>query len=402
MTGFSPELIADSVVTLASLFGLALFGQVLRMQRPRTVLTRRFLFAIQVVAALLAIRLLQWLTGAEGIGRLTFAFAGLVPLAMLLVVEALLRRHAPLILKAWAAVGALVFAVVAAVTPPTQAFLAIISLAGFQVLTVVALTVLVLARDRKSLSVAENTTIDRLALSLALIVPLTISDFRTEFLDFPVRLSGIAILAMCWLGLTLRRSDATQSEVVSATAALAAGLAIASLCIMELAGLDVRTTVQVMAIVVSVGLLALIFYQARLIRREVKVGRVLDVLADDGLSSHDAFLQALQTRALTSGALILNADSLGDFDAVFKDHLIRRGVVSSKDLDLLGNPKLSEQFAWFFRKFEASHVMLVSKDPLRTMALNVPALAQSRQLELELRIAQRLAVLLAERDASHD
>lgn len=401
MTGFSPEMIADSVVTLASLIGLTLFAQVLRMQQPRTEITQRFLFAIQVVAALLAIRLLQWLTGVEWIGRLTFAVAGLVPLAMLLVAETLLRRHAPLALKAWAAGGAFVFALVAMLARPDQAFAAIISLAVFQVTAFVALTILVLGRDRQSLAVAENTTIDRLALSLVLIVPLAVTDFRTEFLDIPVRLSGIAILAMCWLGLTLRRSDATQSEVISATAALAVGLAFASLCIRELAGLDARTTLQVMAVIVSVGLLALVFNQARLIRREDKVGRVLDVLADMRLKEHGAFLEALQTRALTSGALILEADSLGDFDAAFQDHFAHQTVVSSEDLDQLGNPQLAEQFAWFFRKFEASHAMLVSKAPFRILALNVPTLAQSRQLEQELRIAQRIAVLLAERDALH-
>ncbi|MDX8352995.1 hypothetical protein [Cognatiyoonia sp. IB215182] len=401
MTGLSPELIADSVVTLASLIGLALFAQVLRMQRPRTTVTNRFLFAIQVVAALLAIRLVQWLTGVDWIGRLTFAVAGLVPLATLLVAEALLRRHAPLALKVWAAGGAVFFALVAVVARADHGLLALISLAVFQVIAFVAMSIFVMGRDRQSLSIAENTMIDRLSLSLVLIVPLAMTDFRTPLLDLPVRLSGIAILAMCWLGLTLRRSDAAQSEVISVTAALAVGLVFASLCIMELAALDVRTTVQVMALVVSVGLLALIFNQNRLIRREDKVGRVLDVLADTSLTEHDAFLEALQTRALTSGALILDTDGLRDFDAAFEEHFTHQTLVSSEDLQQMKDPQLAEQFAWFFRKFEASHVMLVSKNPFRVMALNVPTLAQSRQLEQELRIAQRIAALLAERGASH-
>lgn len=401
MTGLSPELIADSVVTLASLIGLALFAQVLRMQRPRTIVTNRFLFAIQVVAALLAIRLVQWLTGVDWIGRLTFAVAGLVPLAMLLVAEALLRLHAPLALKVWAAGGAVFFALVAVVARTDHGLLALISLAVFQVIAFVALTIFVMGRDRQSLSIAENTMIDRLSLSLVLIVPLAMTDFRTPFLDLPVRLSGIAILAMCWLVLTLRRNDTAQSEIVSVTAALAVGLVFASLCIMELASLDARTTVQVMALVVSVGLLALIFNQTRLIKREDKVGRVLDVLADTSLTEHDAFLEALQTRALTFGALILDTDGLRDFDAAFEEHFTHQTLVSSVDLQQIKDPQLAEQFAWFFRKFEASHVMLVSKNPFRVMALNVPTLAQSRQREQELRIAQRIAVLLAARGASH-
>ncbi|MFL4471801.1 hypothetical protein ACERZ8_18670 [Tateyamaria armeniaca] len=400
MTGLAPTLIADSVVSLAGLIGLALFAQVLRMQ-PGSAVTRRFLFALQVVAALLAIRLLQWLTGVEWIGRLTFAVAALVPLAMLLVAETLLRRHAPLALKLCVSGGAVGFALVALLISEDHARAAIVSLAAFQGLAFVALAVLVLTRDRASLSPAENKTIDRLALSFVLIVPLALTDFRTEFLDLPVRLSGIAILALCWLGLTLRRNEASQSEILSATLASAIGVIFASACIMELAALDGRTTLQVMAVMVSISMLAVIFNQVRIIRREDKIGRLLDVLADMQLNDPEAFLAALQNRALTYGALILEADSLKDFDADFRDCLVRRRIVSSKDLDPIEDPQLAEQFAWFFRKFAASHAMLVADHPFRIMAINVPALAQSTQLEQELRIAQRIAILLAEREASH-
>ena len=157
-----------------------------------------------------------------------------------------------------------------------------------------------------------------------------------------------------------------------------------------------------MAVIVSISMLAIIFNQVRNIRREDKIGRMRDVLADAQLNDPGAFLEALQNRALTSGALILDADSLGDFDAAFRNHLIRKGIIASQDIDQISDPQLAEQFAWFFRKFAASHAMLVSDNPLRIMALNVPTLAQSKQLKQELRIAQRIAILLAEREAPHD
>jgi hypothetical protein len=400
MTDFSPELIADSVIALTSLIGLGLFARVLSIQQPRTEVTTRFLIAIQVVAALLAIRLLQWLTGSEWIGRLTYAVAGTVPLAVLLLTEALLRRHAPLALKIWTAGGALCLALVAILGRPEQSLFAIMSLAAFQVLAFVAMSVLVVTRDRQSLSVAENAAVDRLALSLVLIVPLALTDFRTSLFELPVRLSGIAILTLCWLGLTLRRSDAEQSDVVSATVIFTTGLAFASGCVMVLADLDLRTTVQVMAVVVSVVLLAQIYADARKIRREYKAGRVLDVLADAALTDHHSFLEALKTRALTSGAVVLDAEALRDFDGAFRDHVLRHGVISSGEVAKPLDPQLAEQLAWFFRKFEASHAILVSEAPFRIMVVNVPTIAQSQQLEQELRIAQRIAALLAARDAA--
>lgn len=400
MTGLSPELIADSVIALTSLIGLGLFARVLRVQQPQTEVTRRFLIAIQVVAALLAIRLLQWLSGVEWIGRLTFAVAGTVPLAVLLVTEALLRRHAPLALKIWTAGGAALLALVAILGRPDQSLVAVMALAAFQVLAFVAIGVLVVARDRQSLSVAENAAVDRLALSLVLIVPLALTDFRTSLFELPVRLSGIAILALCWLGLTLRRSDAEQSDVVSATVIFTAGLAFASGCVMVLADLDLRTTVQVMAVVVSVVLLVQIYADARKIRRDDKAGRVLGVLADATLTDHRSFLEALKTRAMISGAVILEAEALRDFDEAFRDHVRQQGVISSGEVAKPLDPPLADQLAWFFRKFEASHAILVSSAPFRIMVVNVPTLAQSQQLEQELRIAQRMSALLAAQDAA--
>lgn len=400
MSNWPPELIADSVVSLAGLLGLVLFGRVLRRQQPRPTVTRRFLFAIQVVGAIMAVRLVQWVTGSDGVGRLTFAVASLVPIASLLVAEALVRRHAPPALKIWTAAGTGLFVLVAVVASREHAVPATLSLAGFQALTFAALAVFVLGRDRQSLSVAENTTIDRLALSLVLIFPLALTDFRTEMWDLPVRLSGIAILVLCWLGLTLRRNRTTQSDVVAAVAAFAVGLLATAVVIAQLATLDTRATVQVMAVILSVGLLALVYVQARQIRREDRAGLVLDVLADTRLDDHAAFLSALQTRALTSGALILEDGTLEDFDTAFRKHFDREPIVCSTRLDHLGGLQVAEQFEWFFKKFDASHAMLVSKQPFRVMALKIPALAQSGQLEQELKIAQRIAMMLAKREAA--
>ncbi|MGD1882233.1 MAG: hypothetical protein ACFB11_07905 [Paracoccaceae bacterium] len=399
MTDLSPELIADAVVSLTSLIGLALFGQVLRLEQPRPTVTRRFLFAIQIVAAIMAARLLQWMTGWQEIGRLTFVFASLVPLASLLVAEALLRRHAPPILKLLAAGGALTLSFVGLLASRDYALAALISLAVFQTLMFIALGALILSRDRGSLSPAENTTIDRLALSLILILPLALADFRTEIFDIPVRPSGIAILVLCWLGLTLRRSGTGQADLLSSVAASAASLLVAAFCIAALANLDTRTTIQVMAVTLSLGLLALVHTHARRTRREDSAGLLLDVLADANRHDHSTFLTALQTRALTSGALILDKSSLGDFDTSFEEQFAHAPIMSSTDLHKLQTPPLIEQFEWFFRKFDASHAMLVSTTPFRIMVLKIPMLARSEQLEQELKIAQRMAIMLASRNA---
>ena len=107
MTALSPELMADGLVTLAGVVGLALFGQHLRHETARGSAHGPFRFAITVLLAVLVARLGFWVTGWRALDIATHLAASLLPLAALLIVEALLRRHAPLPLKAGAAGGAL-------------------------------------------------------------------------------------------------------------------------------------------------------------------------------------------------------------------------------------------------------------------------------------------------------
>jgi len=398
----SPEVIADSFVSLASLIGLVLLARVLRRQRPRPAINQRFLFAIHVVIVIMAARLLQWFTDLDGFGRVAYGAASVLPLAAVLVVETVLRRHAPRFLKTWAAFGAVLFVLIAVFAGNGYALAALLALAGFQALTFGALAALLVWRDRDDVSPAENTMIDRLGLSLVLIVPLALTDFRTDMMDLPVRLSGIAVLVFCWLALTLRRGSTTQSGIVSAFLGLALVLSAAALAIAALADLDARAIVQVMAIIVSAGVLAGVYSQTRAIKRDARQGVLLDVLANAPVTDHATFIAALQTRALTSGALVLSGDSLADFDTRFEHHFEGQPIVRSSGLDQIAAKDVMEQFEWFFRKFDANHAMMVSRHPFQIMALNIPALAQSGPLERELQVAQRLAMLLAERGAPGD
>lgn len=396
----TPEVIADGFVSLASMMGLLLLAGVLRIQRPRPDINRRFLFAIHITAAIMATRLLLWFTGWEAIGRLTYIAASIMPLAALMVVEALLRRHAAVALKAWAAIGAVVFSLIGLFATEGFALPALIALAAFQALTFIALAVLLIRRDRGDVSPTENTMIDSLGLSLVLILPLAITDFRTEMMDLPVRLSGIAVLALCWLALALRRGSAALPGIIAPVAVLVGVLLAAALAISALAQLDARAIVQVMAIVISAGLLAAVYAQTRFITREANQGALLSALANSALDDHETFLRRLLTSAFPSAALVIDTKSLADFDSGFREHFEHQPIVRSGTLNQINTPNVAEQFEWFFRKFESTHAMLVSRTPFQIMAIHIPALAQSEKVEQELKVAQKLAILLAERNGA--
>lgn len=400
MTDMPAFLLADGFVSLTSLIGLIIFAGVLRRREPQTELIRKFIFAIQVLIALMAARLLQWSVGWEFAGRLTFLAAGLVPLAAVLVVEALLRRHAPLILKIWVVVGAFAAAGIAIFTPAGFGSTALVSLAVFQTVTFLALVGLVFLRDQTSLATSENDMINRLALSLLLILPFALTDFRTEFLDLPVRLSGVAILVLIWLALTLDREKG-ERNLLRPTLAYGITLLAAAFAIAGVAGLDTRTTVQVIAMMISAALLAATYDQARRMRQDKASDRLISFLGRGAFDDHKSYLLALQDNAPAGGFVILNNESLSDFDDAFRESLKAHHVVAQSDVANLTDASVAEQFDWFFQKYEASHAMLVSLDPIKVAALNVPVLAQSDRLEDELRVAQRMAVAFAARETQH-
>jgi hypothetical protein len=349
-----------------------------------------------VLLAVLLTRLGFWLTGWTALDLATFLAASLLPLAALLIVEALLRRHAPLPLKAGAVGGALALWA-AALLPLVPRDLAVAALAAFQMLGFAALGLLVLRRDRDSLSAAENAMVDRLSLSFLLILPLALTDFRIGPLDAPVRMSGIAILFLCWLAIGLRQHGAGRPrEILTALATLAAAMLGAGAAVAALAGLDARTTVQVVAVFAAAILLAQVHLGLRQVRRDAGASGLLHYLATAPTHDPEAFLQGLRRVGPTARAALLAGPSLGDFDARFAalfdaDPLLRAAAP-------LPDRAAAEQAAWFFRKFDATHAIRVGGNPLRLLAVNLPAMAQTPELEDQLRLVARLA---APESASH-
>jgi hypothetical protein len=389
VTALSPELMADGLVTLAGVVGLALFGQHLRHETARGSAHGPFRFAITVLLAVLVARLGFWVTGWRALDIATHLAASLLPLAALLIVEALLRRHAPLPLKAGAAGGALALWA-AVLLPIVPRDVATGALAAFQLLGFGALGVLVLRRDRGSLSAAENAMVDRLALSFLLILPLALTDFRLGPIDAPVRMSGIAILFLCWLAIGLRQHGADRpSEILVALAMLGAAMLVAGLAVAAITGLDARTTVQVVAVFTAAILVTQVHLGLRQVRRDVGTSGLLHYLATAPTDDPEVFLDGLRRIGPTAQAALLSGPALGDFDARFEALFDADPVLSAAARR--GEASVAEQSDWFFARFDATHAIRVGRAPLKLLAVNLPAMAHTPELENEMRLVARLS-----------
>ena len=388
-----PELVADSAITAAGLVGLWALARSLRRDGPETQINRRLRGAIRFLGILMLLRLLYWTTGAGIFGAVLFAVAAFLPLMATLVVEGLTLRHAPKVLKVWVVLGGGLLALAPLFPWGGHAVWPLGALVAFQITSLSALVVLVLRRNRADVPAAQNATIDRLLLALVISLPLLATDFRGLSFDPPARMSALALLIYCYLALDLRRSGRNlRDSVVSILVVCAAAAICVGVCAL-IVELDLRGAAQIGLVLVAVALST----QALTIMRDLQKTRLRSVvlahLAQGSEKTQDAFLDGLTAALGPGAAAMLHDDNLGDFDAAFMERLRDKGVLSQGDRH--AEPWMSEQSAWFFERFHATHALWLASEPRRVLAVSVPALAASDTLELELRAAQRLAVRIS-------
>ena len=392
------HLIADSIVSLAAIAGLIMLVIVLQRDTAVDGLTKRFLFGLCVLIVLLAARVLWWLTDSAPFVPPMLLAAGLIPVAVVLLAEGLVRRHAAPIVKYGLLLGTGIFTILAllpgSLVEPARGYF----LLAFQFFGFGAAGWMVVARDRASLSARENWLADRMGLSLLLILPFLATDFRFAWSQPPVRLAGIAILFTCWLTIGMRRSplghrDTLKSFAVLAASAMAAGFGIAAL-----AGLDATGTIQAIAIVLSACLVAAIFVDMANLRASERRDSLLSRIAHGRETDAGTFLRGLREHMALEGAMMLEAADLAEFDtdvlrAVFADDPVRHVGDLRPDAR---DPGL-QQLAAIFERYDATHLMLVAQSPLTLVALNAPSLTVGADRETELRAVQRVAQLISEK-----
>jgi hypothetical protein len=398
------HLIADSLVTLAAIAGLLVLFGVLRRSGPADALTGRFQLGLAVLIVVLAGRLLWWTTDSPVFMAVMFVAAGLIPLATIVLTEGLLRRHAPPFVKYGLLVATAVFVVTAflpvALVEPVRSY----ALLAFQFAGFLAAGWMVLARDRASLSPRENWLTDRIALSLLLILPFLVTDFRFDGSQMPVRLAGIAILFVCWLAVGMGRSSLGHRETIKAFAVLVASSMVAGTGIGMIAGLGFAFTVQAVALVLSAALVAAIFIDAMNLGAEERRDSLLTHIAHGTETDAAAFLRGLREHMLVEGALMLGPKDLSEFDAgelraIFAADPVRSIAEARRRAS---PPPEYEQLQALFERYDVTHIMLVAREPLTLVALNMPALAATPGAETELRAAQRVALLISEQAHGRD
>lgn len=395
-------IIAQLFLSTGALLGLYVLQRVLVRRNRWDPINRRFLFGVRITMVLFAGRALMVLTGIEAFRILVLFAAAMIPLAVLILTEGLLRRHAPPLVKAVIGGGAAFFALSALWYSQSIDPARLFALLSFQLLGFALSGWLIVARDRGSLSSSENAMVVRLGLSLILFIPLTAGDFLLLYIGLPIQFSALGVLILCWLAIGLGRSHQGHRATLVSLAVMVAAAVLAGAMIGLFAQMGRDGYLLTVAIIMTTLFLVAILNDARSLRLEEQSLGLLRLLATATTDDPMTFLRMLQAHPLIEGAVVVREESLAGLqDEVLEQIFTAAPVLRKNDPPQLG-AVADDHIAHLFGRFSATHVMLAQTRPRILVALSVPSLSASPSVELELQVAQRMAALMQEKEGGYD
>jgi len=397
----TPSAIADSIVNLCGAIGLAVAMLALDRRDPGGPFTRRLLFLLGVVAALFFIRGLAWWQESAWLDRLSLLPAATVPLGALVVTEGILRRHAPRAVKRVAVWGAVLLGIGGALgldawSAPYAIALALFQLAGFA-----TCAALLGSRDRSQLLASENRSIGRLAVGALLVIPFIVTDFRALAPDMPVRLGALGALLVVTAVLIAGSSGETRRQgivlaVLRISSAALLGAAAAFIADDVDAAKVMRFSAVAVAGVLTIGLMT----DTLRAWFEAQAPGMLNSVAASSATTREQLIAELLRQPLFESARRLREADLAAWDPpVLRDLLASRPVLRRADAPWGFAPAdpAVERVTSLLAANSATHVVVLSHDPIDVFVLAVPVMLADPASETALALVRRLLALTPER-----
>ncbi len=391
-----PGVVADSVVNLCGAIGLAVAAAMLHRRDPRGPLTARLVALLALVASLFLLRGIAWWTDNATLDRISLIPAALIPLGALVVTEGLLRRHAHRGLKLAALVGGIGLALAGALGPVAfenhhTAVLSAFQLAGFA-----TCAWLLLRRDRAGLLAWENRAIDRVAFGALIVIPFIVTDFRVLAPDMPVRLGALgALLAVTAMLIVGSSAEAQRQGVwltsLRMTGAAVLGGAAAALSPEVDAAQLMRFCAVAVAGVLTIGLLG----DALRAVLEARQPGVLDSIGAAAAATRDELIAELTRQPIFESARRYREAELAAFDPpLLRGFLASRRVLRRADAPwgLAASDPAVERMVALMAARHATHVIVLSPQPVDLIVLAVSVIAADPATETALALVRRLLV----------
>ena len=393
-------LIADSIVNLCGAIGLSVAMVTLHRRDPRSPLTRRLVLALGVIALLFLVRGVAWWTGSVVLDRISLIPAALVPLGALIVTEGILRRHAPRAVKLAVVVGGIALGLGGALGLERFATPYGMSLSLFQLAVFAACGWLLATRDRATLMASENRSIGRLAVGLVAVIPFILTDFQVLAPDIPVRLGALGALLLITAVLIAGGGAETRRQALLMTAlrlGSSALLGAAAACVSP--DVDAAQITRFCAIAISGVLTIGLMVDALRAHFEAQVPGVLSSVAASPARTRDQLIAELARHPIFESARRYRESDLAAYDPpLLREFLSTRRVLRHPEAPwgLTSSDPAVERVASLMAANSATHLIILSHDPVDVIVLAVPVISADPATETALALVRRLLALTPE------
>jgi hypothetical protein len=363
---------------------------------PEVQLRSRLGFLFGGLCLFYAARAASVALNSDALDLLQRVVACVMPLAALLLVEGVLRRHAPRALKAFVTLGAFIVAIALFTKDGRPAVIAW-GLATFVILSLVSATALLIFRDRKSLSRQENAGLDALAVPGALLAIVAITDFRELV---PLGLSGLGATMVAFV-IGANPSSRREAQRVLAELLLM-GVVAGSGAVAFAAVLGLQTPDEEFRM--GAVLFALLLATGAVLRASqagpgLAAQSFARALTEADTASLDGFLNSLADQPLLAGLRLAEGAQLAEYDeASLGTALAARPVWTQavlRDAETPAPVRAREELGDLMTRTEATHAVMISRAPLRIALLILPGGSQSDDAETDLALFGKLAAMAA-------
>ncbi len=391
LTRLAAQGLVDGLAALA----LAVLVLSVARQGPASALRSRLGFAAAVQCLFYAFRAADDLTDIGPFGLLTLVMVCLIPPAGLVLTEGVLRRHAPRALKAFVLAGAVGAAAVLVATGGRQGAPSWV-LGAYVVSSLGFVTVLLLTRDRASLSRQENANVDALVIGGVLVTLTSVTDFAHTT---PVGLSGVGAAALAFVLGANPGSAGEARRVLVDLASLTVTAIAAAFALGWVLGFEAGVqTVRLAAILLALLLAATALLAAGRRRERGQAKAFAQALAEADLAGLDRFLESLADQPLLADLRLAQDGQLADYDqAGLAAALGSRTVWTHAALaEAAIETRARDELADLMTRTESTHAVMLSPTPLRIALLTLPGAGSAGEAEIHLALFRRLAAVAAQ------
>jgi hypothetical protein len=392
--------IADSIVNLCGAIGLTVAMMTLHRRDARSPLTRRLLLALGVIATLFFVRGAAWWSGNALLDRISLIPAALIPLGALIVTEGVLRRHAPRQVKIVIVLGGIGLGLGGALGLERFATLYFVLLSLFQLAGFATCGWLLATRDRTTLMASENRSIGRLAVGALIVIPFIATDFQVLAPDIPVRLGALGALLVVTAILIAGGGAETRRQALLMTALrLSSSALLGAAAAFVSPDVDGAQIIRFGAIAISGVLTIGLMVDALRAYFESQVPGVLDSVAASPARTRDQLIAELARHPIFESARRYRKNELAAYDPpMLRDFLSTRRVLRRAEAPwgLTSSDPAVERAVSLMAANSATHLIILSHDPIDVIVLAVPVISADPATETALALVRRLLALTPE------